>query len=87
MFVLFYRNEELNVNNSLSCTYTLEEALKLTYVCDQWVDTREECSRQTEFGYQIVAPILPARGNYSAYNKWGLYLKQIYLIYLSNGTF
>lgn len=75
MYVLFYRNEEPNVNNSLS--HTLADALKLTYVCDQWVKTCEErsSSKQTETGYQIVTPILPVKGNYSAFNKWGLYLK------------
>jgi len=47
----------------------------MTYVCGQWVDTCEEWSRQTELGYRIVAPTLPANGDYSAYNEWGLYLK------------
>uniref|UniRef100_A0A2S2NP70 Beclin 1-associated autophagy-related key regulator n=1 Tax=Schizaphis graminum TaxID=13262 RepID=A0A2S2NP70_SCHGA len=65
------QNEELeatNGNNSLS--HALAEASKLTYVCGQWVDTCEEWSRQTELGYRIVAPTLPANGDYSAYNEW-----------------
>jgi hypothetical protein len=75
-FLFCDRNEELeatNSNNSLS--HALAEASKLTYVCGQWVDTCEEWSRQTELGYRIVAPTLPANGDYSAYNEWGLYLK------------
>ncbi|KAL5238127.1 hypothetical protein ACI65C_005537 [Semiaphis heraclei] len=62
------QNEELDVNNSLS--HALAEASKLTYVCGQWIDTCEEWSRQTELGYRIVAPTLPANGDYSAYNEW-----------------
>lgn len=74
MYFLFCdRNEGQDVSNSLS--HALAEASKLTYVCGQWVDTCEEWSRQTELGYRIVAPTLPANGDYSAYNEWGLYLK------------
>lgn len=73
LFHFFYRNEVLGINNSLS--HALAEASKLTYVCGQWVDTCEEWSRQTELGYRIVAPTLPANGDYSAYFEWGLYLK------------
>lgn len=47
----------------------------MTYICGQWVDTCEEWSRQTEPAYRIVAPTLPANGDYSAYNEWGSYLK------------
>lgn len=72
-FLFCDRNEDLDVNNSLS--HALAEASKLTYVCGQWVDTCEEWSRQTQLGYRIVAPTLPANGDYSAYNEWGLYLK------------
>ncbi|CAH1732628.1 beclin 1-associated autophagy-related key regulator isoform X1 [Aphis gossypii] len=65
------QNEELDVNNSNnSLSHALAEASKLTYVCGQWVDTCEEWSRQTELGYRIVAPTLPANGDYSAYNEW-----------------
>ncbi|XP_001945788.2 beclin 1-associated autophagy-related key regulator isoform X2 [Acyrthosiphon pisum] len=66
--ILHDRNEGLDVSNNLS--HALAEASKLTYVCGQWVDTCEEWSRQTELGYRIVAPTLPANGDYSAYNEW-----------------
>ncbi|XP_050438468.1 beclin 1-associated autophagy-related key regulator [Adelges cooleyi] len=62
------QNEELGSNNSLS--NALAEASQLTYVCGQWVDTCEEWSRQTELAYQIVAPTLPANGDYSSYYEW-----------------
>jgi len=71
--ICFYRNEEIDINNSLS--YSLAEASKLTYVCGKWVDTCDEWSRHTEIVYEIVAPTLPSNGDYSAYNEWGLYLK------------
>ncbi|VVC36510.1 UV radiation resistance protein/autophagy-related protein 14 [Cinara cedri] len=64
-------NEKLDVNTSSSnLTYALAEASKLTYVCGQWVDTCDAWSRQTELGYRIVAPTLPANGDYSSYNEW-----------------
>lgn len=57
-------------------SYALAEASQMTYVCGQWVDTCEEWTRQkTELAYRIVAPTLPANGDYSGYNEWGLYLK------------
>lgn len=67
-----HRNDEvLGVNNSLS--HALAEASKLTYVCGQWING-DEWTKQTKLGYCIVAPILPANGDYSAYNEWGFYL-------------
>lgn len=70
-FPSLHRNEEiLDVNTSLS--HALSEASKLTYVCGQWI-IGDEWS--TKLGYRIVAPILPANGDYSAYNELGLYLK------------
>lgn len=59
------------------------EASQLTYIRGQWINMYGEGLPQTEFGYQIVASILPANGNYSAYNAWGVYFiiwKNIFII-------
>lgn len=62
-----FEDKAPDANYSLSGE--LAEASNMTYENGQWIDINERRSIQTEPGYRIVAPVLPADGDYSAYNK------------------